>query len=128
MSGPETDATVLLLLRGLGPCPICKAEVMPPCEHRKRARWCVDGTDGPECGDCGAVVDIRQEHTCSSAHDHTDAYAEGERIGERKGRDLEARAIITWARHEATGRKVSEARANALRDFANAIERRDHDR
>lgn len=141
MSGPEVDSTILSLLRGPAPCPICKAEAMPPCEHRKRARWAVQGDSGPECGDCGTTIDLRVHHACDrspgpveiriegfdvvddfSPHDHGDAFADGERIG----RQREAHRVVAWLRQEATGYRVAASRAQHMREIANAIERGEH--
>ncbi len=52
----------------------------------------------------------------SSPSDHTDAHADG--------RDIEARAVIAFLRHEATG--SGPQKAHWMRDMANRIERGEH--
>ncbi len=137
MSGPEVDATILMLLRGPSPCPICGSELPEWCEHRKRARFAVQGDSGPECGDCGSTIDLRMHHACTAADpiagcreltqltEELGGYANED--AERLGRETEARAITRWLRHLATGRGVSATKAHTYRDLAERIERREQD-
>lgn len=133
MSGTETDATVLALLKGAGPCPICASALPEWCEHRRRARWAVQGTCGPECGDCGAVINLRMPHTCmvEETHERVESAERTAAWGderERYGRDREARAIVAWLRHRASSPGVSFSQARSWIGIADSIERRDHDR